>query len=294
MQLIAHTNIDKARWDAMVSKSEHSQLFMYSWYLDVVSPNWSALILNDYKAIFPLTEVKKIGTKQIIQPIFTREFNVIGQGFSNAEVLSFLQTNYQNISLRFSTEMDAFKPQKRVAQLIDLTTSFKEKYSTNAKRLIKKAAKHFEYKQINEVGPLMKMVKAILVEKIEEFTPENLDVLEKLMNKTLENHNGACFGVFQNNEFVGGGFFFIAGNRVTYLKGVAHYEAKRLGAMYGLMDFVFEKYSNTYKVFDFGGSNVENVAQFYKKFGAIDYTYFNYEIDQLPAWYKLSKKLFKK
>ncbi|MFD1552016.1 hypothetical protein DNU06_01050 [Putridiphycobacter roseus] len=294
LELITHKNIDKERWDSLVSNNDSSQLFMYSWYLDVVSPNWSALIYKDYEAIFPITEIKKFGTKQIIQPIFTREFNVVGKGVDNQDVFNHLKANYQNISLRFNLEMPQFSPHSRIAQFVKLNEDFSGNYSTNAKRLIKKAQKHFVYKSIPDVSALMAMVKDILVEKIEEFTPDNLLVLEGLMEKALEQEQGQCIAIFQDGNFVGAGFFLMANDRVTYLKGVANHEAKRLGAMYGLMHYAFNKYSLNFNVFDFGGSNVSNVAQFYKKFGAYDYTYYNYELNQLPFWYKLSKKLLKK
>ena len=67
--------------------------------------------------------------------------------------------------------------------------------------------------------------------------------------------------------------------------------AKKNGAMYGLMNFAFETYKDRYSKFDFGGSDVESVATFYKKFGAIDNSYYNYLINDLPLWFNLLKKI---
>jgi len=90
---------------------------------------------------------------------------------------------------------------------------------------------------------------------------------------------------------VGAGFFLLDKKRITYLKGAATEEAKKDGAMFGLMNFAFEKYEGDFDIFDFGGSDVENVANFYKKFGAEDRTYYNYTINNLPKWFRAIKKI---
>jgi len=111
------------------------------------------------------------------------------------------------------------------------------------------------------------------------------------MLNSIGNEQGDLVEIYKANEMVGAGFFLLDKKRITYLKGAATEEAKKDGAMFGLMNFAFEKYEGDFDIFDFGGSDVENVANFYKKFGAEDRTYYNYTINNLPKWFRAIKKI---
>ena len=57
---IESKNIDKSRWDQCVSSSKSPLVYGYSWYLDLVSPEWCGIIMEDYSAVMPLPVKKKI------------------------------------------------------------------------------------------------------------------------------------------------------------------------------------------------------------------------------------------
>ena len=79
--------------------------------------------------------------------------------------------------------------------------------------------------------------------------------------------HGDLISVYENKEFVGAGFFLLDKERVTYLKSASSEKAKKEGAMYGLINQAITKFKADYETLDFGGSDVESVANFYKKFG---------------------------
>ncbi|MBK9191238.1 MAG: GNAT family N-acetyltransferase [Crocinitomicaceae bacterium] len=95
----------------------------------------------------------------------------------------------------------------------------------------------------------------------------------------------------KENKVVAGGFFMFDKNRVTYLKGASTEEAKKEGAMYFMIDYALRKYAADFTTFDFGGSDIDKVAEFYHKFGAEDRVYFDYKMDDLPFWFKALKKI---
>src|SRR5437016_14568872 len=71
-----HHQIDKKKWDDSIRRSVNGMVYAYSWYLDVVSPNWNALIEGNYEAVFPLTWRKKYGFYYLYQPLFTQQLGV--------------------------------------------------------------------------------------------------------------------------------------------------------------------------------------------------------------------------
>ena len=56
---LKHDKIDKVKWDNCISRSVNGHIYARSWYLNIVSPDWDALIEGDYEAVMPLTWKRK-------------------------------------------------------------------------------------------------------------------------------------------------------------------------------------------------------------------------------------------
>ena len=77
IQYLQHNQIDKAKWDATMAKC--GNIYAYSWYLDVVHPNWEALVEDDYQSVMPLTGGKKFGVNYLFQPYFVQQLGVFSK-----------------------------------------------------------------------------------------------------------------------------------------------------------------------------------------------------------------------
>jgi len=292
IKFIESKYIDKQKWDNTLSESDVNNVFMYSWYLDAVSDNWGGVISDDYSTILPVTYTCKLGVKQFNQVIFTREFEVVGSQFTLTEGVLILKRQFKNIQFRTNKKIGN-NNSERIHQYIELNESFSGNYSTNAKRLIKKSNKNYTYQVVNCVNELIELVEQNVAHKIKEFTPKNIEKLNVLMDKAFGVNKGETIAVFDDGNIVASGFFLKDKSTITYLKGASNEVAKKNGAMFGLMDFAFSRYNKDFSIFDFGGSNIESVANFYKKFGAKDRIYYEYTINELPLWFKVLKKLKK-
>ncbi len=265
-----------------------------SWYLDSVSPNWKAIIWGDYQSGFPVPITIKGGIHQVVQPIFTREFKLLGQEVPNEVIFEFLQSKYKNVDLRISDLIPNLNPLERIHQILSLGPDVEKSYSKNAKRLIKKSDKLFSYKVISNLDAFFELIKETLVSKIAEFNEENIAKLNALMVGAQRAGKAVCIAVIDaSGEFIGAGFFFQHQQKITYLKGTATNAAKKNGAMFGLMNYAINLFIKDFKVFDFGGSDMKNVADFYNKFGATDRIYYHYQLNNLPLWYRLTRKWLK-
>lgn len=251
------------------------------------------MIWGEYESGFPVTKVTKFGVVQIIQPIFTREFKVVGAPVPFEEVLSQLQSLAKKVDLRLESRHAELEPLERFHQKLPFEVDVSNGYSTNAKRLIKKANSKFEFKMISDLSTFFKLIEDTLVPKIKEFSPENIAKLKSLMIKAQALQKADCIAVHENGNVVGAGFFFKHQSTITYLKGAATEQAKKNGAMFGLVDYAIRQYESGFSDLDFGGSNIKNVGDFYRKFGAIDRVYYHYELNNLPFWYRWAKKIKK-
>lgn len=303
IKYIEHKNIDKQKWDVCIDKSTNACIFVYSWYLDVVAENWSALVLNDYEAVFPLATKSKYKINYLYQPFFTRYFGV----YSKTKVTEKLLTEFiETIPTKFKYfefclhESNAIKKKDieikpKQFQLLDLKTSYQviqNNYSDNAKRSIKKAIKSgLKIRPDIEPEKIVSLFKTTKGNELEIFKPRDYAVLIELMNTCLTHKQGQSIAIYDGDKLCAAAFFMFSNNKFIYLKNGLTEDGKAKGAMYLLIDYFIRENSGKQYELDFGGSSVESVAQFYRKFGAKDLVYLQVKKNNLPKVAKWIKQL---
>src|SRR5688572_30496222 len=73
---LKHNEIDKKKWDRCIDGSINTLIYAYSWYLDIVSPHWEALVEDDYESVMPLTGNKKYGIHYLYPPYFAQQLGI--------------------------------------------------------------------------------------------------------------------------------------------------------------------------------------------------------------------------
>jgi hypothetical protein len=81
-------------------------------------------------------------------------------------------------------------------------------------------------------------------------------------------------------------------NTLTYMKGVSSSESMKQGVMYGLMNHAFSLAKDNKLIFDFGGSNVDSIRQFYTNLGGRDANYVRIKWGEFPMYYKIAKYIY--
>src|SRR3972149_10763281 len=76
---LKHNEIDKQKWDNCIDTCVNNIIYAYSWYLDIVCPDWNALVKNDYEYIMPLTAGKKYGIEYLYPPYFAQQLGVFSK-----------------------------------------------------------------------------------------------------------------------------------------------------------------------------------------------------------------------
>lgn len=304
IQYVEHKHIDKKKWDACITQCTTPSVYVFSWYLDAVCHNWSALILNDYEAVFPLAKRSKYGIHYLFQPFFTRYFGLFSKtAFTNETVDLFLNTiptKFKLIEFALhdsATAVSAQFPSKtRQYQQLNLSIGYENVYknfSENTKRNIKKAIKaNFRIdKKISEemVVDLFRKTKG---DELKTFKDKDYKTLINLMNVIGQQKKSELLGVYnEQNELCAAGFFIKNNHQLVYLKGGVSDTGRANGAMHFLFDFFIKEHAAPNYTLDFGGSSVESVARFYKSFGAKDCVYLQLKKNRLSRIAKwLSKK----
>jgi lipid II:glycine glycyltransferase (peptidoglycan interpeptide bridge formation enzyme) len=298
IKVLPNTEIDKSRWDKCLESTPYSSVFSLSWYLDAVHESWHGMIHGDYENVIPLCESNRLGTKALIQPVFSR-YTVFD--FSNAALQQhyneYIHSQYGRIALCFPVQSEGFSGNfsLRYYQQLDLNKTQEEltkSYSTNVRRILKRASV-----QVVEDADFSRTIRLFESVKSHELGVKKTQLhrLEKLMDNAVKNNCGEALHVFNSKgECIASAFFLKFKNRITYLKGASSAEGKACGAMHHIMHKQITNYLGGEYVLDFGGSNVASVAQFFKKFGAIDVPYYLYSHGEEPLHIRVLKKLLKK
>lgn len=287
---LKHSEIDKKQWDKTIKNSAAPMIYAKSWYLDIVSPGWEALVLDDYDAVMPLTVKKKYFLTFFLQPLFTQQLGIFTEKnpsypilmeFINAVPKKYFKTDiYLNYSNKDITMEDDIR--KRNNYILSLDKPFEElfkKYNDNHKRNIKKAGKNkLTIKNNADVSELIKLFKTEQGAKIAVLNNHQYDVLEKIINYSRTHLNTDVLGVYsKNNKLIAGAVFINEGDRIYYLFGTSAEEARNTGAMQMLMNHYIKLNAESDFILDFEGSNIPGIAKFFKGFGAENQAYYHYK-----------------
>lgn len=286
MRLLARKDINDEIWNRKVENSSIENYILYSWAMDATSENWCAIVDGDYDFLFPLPFSIKLGVKRARQQVYSRQVDFIGDQNLLLKAIELLKTEFKEFDVRISENEQGITDQH--FQVLDLENDFD--YSTNAKRIIKKS-EHLKYVQTDDLTTLMSLYTSNTHQKLNNSN-ENLSRLKGLMSSFLENGKGYAFSAFDGEKIVGACFIIEDKSTATYLIGDSNPEEKKAGVVYGMINYAIQKaQEKKMKRFDFGGSNVASVAQFYRKFGAKNQNYTRIVWDNSPFWFKTLKKI---
>ena len=294
--------IDRERWDECLRKSFNGIIYAYSWYLDVVCPNWEALIEDDYKSVMPLPVGKKMGLRYLYPPFFVQQLDVFSVNKLTAEdVLGFLKAvpkefKYAEINLNTFNKVVGnqfdFRPNlTHELDLIESHENLRKAYSENAKRNVKKSEQNnlsiTDSPSREEIITLFRKGRGEDVKALQE---PQYDVLRKLLQALDARGRLFSRGVLDGNgNLLAGAFFVEANGKVIFLFSGLSEKGKASGAMFFLIDRFISVNSQKNLVLDFEGSNDTQLARFYRGFGAKECVYLQARFNHLPwfiRWYK--------
>ena len=148
MQLkhLRNSSIDYTRWDKCISESQNPLSYAYSWYLDVVSPRWEALVSEDYEYLMPLPVKSKYKIPYLVQPILTQQLGIFSKQEINESVVEeFIeQIPYYSYELNLNEKNFYSKAFTYPNFLLNLNKPYEyiaSQYSKNTQRNIEKAIK---------------------------------------------------------------------------------------------------------------------------------------------------------
>ncbi len=301
---LRHTEIDKIKWDNCLESSPNGIAYASSWYLDIVSPEWEALIEDDYKSIFPLCRRNKFGFSYLYQPHFTQQGGLfLSEGNPTSErVNQFLaafpkQFKLVEINLNSSNRVEEFGKYKilnrrthhlSLQQPID---ELRKNYSDNLKRNLKKS-KQVEQtiESTTEVKSIITLFRSERGKNIEQLGDKEYKLLEEIIyTASKRNEVEVLITKNKSGKVTAGAVFLKSFSSYIFLFSATGNEARESGSMSLIIDHFIEKHQQENKLLDFEGSMNDDLSRFYKSYGSQEIVYLQIRKNTLPIpirWFK--------
>lgn len=304
IRYLRHEEIDKKKWDECIAGSFNAIIYSYSWYLDIVSEGWEALVIDDYKTVMPLTWKKKFGIHYLYQPWFTQQLGVFSidrlTERTVEEVFDAIPSKFRLIEISLNTynklhPIEDVSIKQSLTHELDLIAPYEalhKQYSENNKRNTRKAIKH-ELKFADDIDPdvVIELFRNNKGQEVGKFRDHHYDMLRKLMRACIERGRGQVAGVRnKGGEICAGAFFIESNGKVIFIFSGRNEEAKSSGAMFFLIDRFIERNAGRNLTLDFEGSNDPDLARFYKGFGSKECVYLQVRKNTLPPLIRWLKK----
>lgn len=309
---LTHNQIDKQRWDECIAQSPDGLVYVWSWYLDVVHPNWEALVENDYETVMPLTGSKKFGIYYLFQPFFTQKLGVFSKKeASEAKIEEFLKAipeKFKFAEFRINKSFTAHETYKshttyQIESHRNLELALNNNYAvlaanynSNTKRNLSKAQKQgLAIVEDAEPSVIIELFRKNRGKEIKHWGDNEYNRLLSLV-EAAKNHNSCMVLGAKNtdNQIVAGAIFMMSHNKIVFLFSGSDESNKENHGLTFLLDFVIEKYSGTDKILDFEGSDNDGLARFYKGFGGEEKYYSGLRFNKLNKIYNFALKILKR
>ncbi len=297
-----HNEIDKKKWDECISSSSLCLPYAFSWYLDIVSPGWDALIAGNYESIMPLPFKQKWLITYVYKPYFAQQLGLFSPEDPGETLLhEFIQAipgkfRYIHTNLNESNPSGNLYTRKlNINHLIRIDRSYNsiyKEYSRNCRRNIKKAEDAgltLDYELNTAV--FVEFVFNNLGKQIPGLDTEQRAMLEKIIATARQEVNGKMIGIYtRQQELCAAGFFMQTNDRQIFSVCASNETGKQFDAMYLLVNGQIRKSAGQHKWFDFSGSNIKGIAYFNQSFSAITLTYPTLHLNRLPLPMRWIKK----
>jgi hypothetical protein len=290
---LPHNLIDKKKWDDCIANADNSLIYAYSYYLDKMSENWHALVMNDYEAVMPLTWNKRFGISYLRQPAFTQQLGIFGNILFDKKVTeSFIamaleKFSFAEINLNYANEYNT----KKCNLILPLKKAFLEIEQNFRKDFVNKIKKNdLIYESSDDVEKAIQIFRENYNEKIKIASKAYqhwlhacniLKTKEQLLMRKVNSPEG---------ELLSTAVFLKDNRRIYYVMSSTLPLGRKQQSNYFLLYNLIKEFSGQDLILDFEGSEIPSIRQFFLKFGAIEQPYTFVKINNLSFWKQWLKK----
>ena len=282
-----HSEINKTKWNDCISHAVCSSIFADYDLLSIASPQWDALIADDYTAVMPLPWKKKWNISYIYTPFFFSRLGIFSLTTLTAQqvsdFVSAIPRRFVRVELNLKEDnleqLISDKVIWHISHQLSLSSSYEEirsRYATNLKRNIKAARQQLltidTHAPVSEIIHLFKCNRGkdrkIKIKDVHYgFFLQMVEMLQKKQQVDV-------WGIrTEDGTLIAGACFLKDFQRTWYWFSGRDEKYNQQRALFRLVDAYIEAHANQSIFLDFNGSLDPNTARFYREFGSTKYIF---------------------
>ena len=292
--------IDRNLWDSCIAASPTLKPYGRSWYLDIMSPGWEALIDDDYDSVFPVPARSRFGIKYIATPIFLQQLGAFSPDKSSEksidEFLYYMPEFYKLIDLCVGQKIyrKGFSITEKYNYELDLSRPYDHiwnNFQDACKRNIEKSGrKRTEFTNDITPGELVDLFIEIKGNVSKSVKSRDYNRLRQLMDFCISDKKGRIIGVrAARKKIVFAQFLIETPGYINLFFGVNSQESRERRINYHFINELIRENASTDAILDFAGSSIPSIASFIESFGAERFTYYRIFRNTLPWPIRLLK-----
>ncbi|MCJ8164007.1 GNAT family N-acetyltransferase [Pontibacter sp. E15-1] len=313
IRYLRQQQVDKQKWDNCVAASNEGVMCMLSWYLDIVSPGWHALVDEEgsiYASVLPLTGTNKLGFSRLGSPHFCQQ---LGLASVNPETnitllgqfLKEVTKRYRFIhNYKFLTENSAalehltatFHLKPRHTRYLALDKPYPEiykGYNHDRKMNLKRARRAgLVMTESGDIEPMLDFFKKHVAHKVVGGVEEpTYQMLRDLFSNMLS--RGLCRLLYtsKDGKLNAGCLFAKYKNKISYTFNAADEVGRVANGRTLMLDEMIRQHAASAYTLDFESPAIEQIDAFYASFGSEKAQYYALNYNNLPLPIRLIRDL---
>ena len=277
IKYIHRNQLDVEKYNTCISDAVNSRIYAYSWYLDIVCDSWNVLVKDDYEAVMPLPTRKKFGISYVYLPPWVQQLGVFSiNDIQESLVEEFLisipkEFKFINVNMNSDVLLNCREVFNRDNYELKLNSPYKnlvKKYTKGRYSNILKAKKNGL--TILTDFNLKKSISFFLKNTGENIHINRLDnkKLDLLLVEAKTKDKLMSIAVSNEDYLLGVAIFLVDNKRITYLLSSINNKGREEQAMSYILDNMINRYANSNYILDFEGSQIKDIAFFFRSFGA--------------------------
>lgn len=275
---LKYDEVDWEKYQKCLENSEQYHFFAEKNYLDILlNKNWEVIVYGDYQAIMPIPLVVKVRLIFVLMPLQTQQLGIFSEKDDvelNQIFYNFLIKNYNVLFYSFNSKnkfKSALNSKINYKLEKDFYENVKAKYSIHRRRNVRITTEIKGMISFSENKNLLNSEKFFL-KNILGVSPKVAKRMFRNMLKLQNNNLIKVFDLYYKDTLVSQAYLVNALDQYILVNFINDKNYLKYNTSSIIIDQILQR-SIAEKSFNFHGSNIPSIAQFYKRFGAIEEKY---------------------
>jgi hypothetical protein len=293
-------DINFVRWDNCINTAFNGNIFAYSWYLNILSDGWCALVMGDYKYVMPLIHNTLFKKNIITSHVLGEKLGVYTNELLTEEIvnkfLDAIPPDYSYIKMCLNKYNKLSNPHFEIHNQkifdMDLMQSYsliKQKYSNGFQKDLQ-TAKSNKITVINGLSPndLINLSLKKGIQSMPKLMGYNIDRLRMIIAFSIRYNLGEIYGAYTaENNLCAAAFFIKSKNKIYLLFNAEDKNSEFSKAMALLIDRFIETHCEKNLTLNLDKIVSKDSIHFLQGVGALEYKTRIVKRNSMPLIYKL-------